>query len=196
MYRALALAAWRAGIGLQDEEKIGELCRDLHIRFLPEGDSIRICLGEEDVTEAIREPAMDLMASNVSTIWSVREAMSRLQRKIGSRGPLVAEGRDMGTTVFPEAQHKFYLDAALEVRVNRRFLERRSRGESISRKMVREDLIKRDRQDMNRCLSPLRPAKDARIIDTTMLAPDQVVEAIMRDMEMDNSGECEMEAPT
>jgi cytidylate kinase len=91
----------------------------------------------------------------------------------------------MGTVVFPEAQHKFYLEGSLEVRVDRRFLERQSKGESISRQTVEEDLIKRDDQDTNRCLSPLRPARDARIIDTTGLNPDQVVERIIRYMETD-----------
>jgi len=187
MYRAVALAIRRAGIEPQDEEEIARLCNGLDIRLVTEGDSIKIYLGDEDVTEAIREPAVDLMASTVSAIDGVRKAMTRVQRKMGSQGPLVAEGRDMGTVVFPEAQHKFYLDASLEVRVNRRFLERQDRGESISRDRVREALIKRDYQDMNRCLSPLKPAKDAKIIDTTELTPNEVVERIVRDMKIDNN---------
>jgi cytidylate kinase len=187
MYRTVALAIRRAGIEPQDEEEIARLCNSLDIRLVTEGDSIKIYLGDEDVTGAIREPAIDLMASTVSAIDAVRKAMTSVQRKMGSQGPLVAEGRDMGTVVFPEAQHKFYLDASLEVRVNRRFLERQGRGESISRDRVREDLIKRDCQDMNRHLSPLKPAKDAKIIDTSELTPNDVVERIMRDMNIDNN---------
>ncbi len=186
MYRAVALAIRRAGIEPRDEKEIAKLCNGLDITLTREGDSIKVYLGEEDVTDAIRAPAVDLMASTVSAIDGVRKAMTRLQRKIGSQGPLVAEGRDMGTVVFPEAQHKYYLDASLEVRVNRRFLERQGRGESISRESIREDLIKRDYQDMNRCLSPLRRAKDAKIIDTTELTANEVVERIVRDMKMDN----------
>jgi cytidylate kinase len=91
----------------------------------------------------------------------------------------------MGTVVFPEAKHKFYLDASLEVRVNRRFLERQKKGESIPREKVREDLIKRDYQDMNRRISPLRPAEDAKLIDTTKLNPRQVVEKIIKEMKME-----------
>lgn len=185
MYRAVALAIKRAGIELHNEQQIRELCTELDIRFIPQGDTIKIYLGREDVTEAIREPVVDLMASNVSALSCVRNAMTMLQKKIASQGPLVAEGRDMGTVVFPEAQHKFYLEGSLEVRVDRRFLERQSKGESISRQTVKEDLIKRDDQDTNRCLSPLRPARDARIIDTTGLNPDQVVERIIRYMETD-----------
>lgn len=169
---------------VQNEEEIGIICSGLDIRFIHEGNSIRTYLGNEDVTEAIREPLIDLMASNVSAIDSVRKVMIRLQRKIASQGPLVAEGRDMGTVVFPEAQDKFYLDASLEVRVNRRFLERQNKGESISREKVKEDLIRRDYQDMNRYLSPLRPARDGKIIDTTKLTPNGVVERIMKDMKI------------
>jgi cytidylate kinase len=176
MYRVVALALKRTGIGLHDEAAISKICNDLDIVFVPEGDATRVYLGKEDVTEAIREPDMDLLASNVSALEVVRAAMTRLQRKIGSQGPLVAEGRDMGTVVFPDAQHKFYVDASLEVRVDRRFQERQSRGESISREKVKEDLIRRDAQDMNRSLAPLKPAEDATIIDTTELTPDQVVE--------------------
>ena len=179
MYRAVGLAIRRAGIDLQNEEEVAKICNGLDIRFIHEGDSTKIYMGNEDITEAIRKPLIDLMASNVSALDTVRKAMTRLQRKIGSQGSLVAEGRDMGTVVFPEAEHKFYLDASLEERVDRRFQERQKKGESISRKKVKEDLIKRDYQDMNRRLSPLKPAKDAEIIDSTKLNPRQVVEKII-----------------
>jgi cytidylate kinase len=184
MYRAVGLAIWRADIALQNQEEVTKICNSLDIRFIHEGDSIKVCLGKEDVTNAIREPCIDLMASGVSAIDTVRKVMTRLQRKIGSQGPLVAEGRDMGTVVFPKAKHKFYLDASLQERVNRRFQERQEKGESVSREKVKEDLIKRDYQDMNRPLSPLRPAKDAKIIDTTKLNPNQVVERIIKEMDI------------
>ena len=179
MYRVVALALKRAGIGLHNKASISKICSELDIRFVPEGDATKVYLGKEDVTEAIREPDIDLLASDVSALEVVRAAMTRLQRKIGSQGPLVAEGRDMGTVVFPDAQHKFYVHASLEVRVDRRFQERLSRGEPISREKVKEDLIRRDDQDMNRSLAPLKPAKDATIIDTTELTLDQVVEKIL-----------------
>ena len=184
MYRAVGLAIMRADIDLHNKEEITKICNGLDIKFIHEGDSTKIYLGNEDVTKAIREPVIDLIASNVSALDTVRKVMSILQKKIGSQGPLVAEGRDMGTVVFPQAKHKFYIDASLEVRVNRRFQERVKKGESISREKVKEDLIKRDHQDMNRHLSPLRPARDAKIIDTTKLSPHQVVEKIMKYMKM------------
>ncbi len=187
MYRVVGLAIQKAGIDLQDEEEVAKICNSLDIKFIHEGGSTKIYLAQEDVTEAIREPDIDLLASSVSTLHTVRKAMTRLQRKIGSQGPLVAEGRDMGTVVFPQAKHKFYLDASLEVRVSRRFQERQKKGESISREKVKKYLIKRDYQDMNRRLSPLRPARDAKIIDSTKLSPDQVVEEIIKEMKKDKN---------
>lgn len=187
MYRVVGLAIQRAGIGLKNEKEIAKICNSLDIKFIHEGDTNKIYMGNDDVTEAIREPVIDLMASNVSALDTVRKVMVKLQRKIGSKGLLVAEGRDMGTVVFPEAKHKFYLDASSDVRVKRRFQERQKKGKSISREKVKEDLIKRDYQDMNRRLSPLKPAKDAKIIDTTKLNPDQVVEKIIKEMAKDNN---------
>ncbi|MBW1676775.1 MAG: (d)CMP kinase [Deltaproteobacteria bacterium] len=185
MYRVVALALKQAGIGLHDKAAISKICNELDIRFVPEGDATGVYLGRDDVTETIREPDIDLLASDVSALEGVRSAMTRIQRKIGSQGPLVAEGRDMGTVVFPEAQYKFYIDASLETRIDRRFQERQQRGESISREKIREDLIKRDHQDMHRSIAPLKPAKDATIIDTTELSLDQVVEKILREIEKD-----------
>ena len=182
MYRVAALALKRAGLTVQDEQALAEICNDLDIRFAPEGDTNRVYLGNEDVTQAIREPDMDLLASDASRLEVIRNAMTALQRKIGSQSLLVAEGRDMGTVVFPDARHKFYLDASTEVRVERRFQERENRGESISREKVREDLITRDHQDMNRTLAPLKPAEDALTIDTANLTPDQVVEKILKQL--------------
>jgi cytidylate kinase len=182
MYRVAALALKRAGLTVQEEQALAEICNDLDIRFAPEGDTNRVYLGNEDVTQAIREPDMDLLASDASRLEVIRNAMTALQRKIGSQSLLVAEGRDMGTVVFPDARHKFYLDASTEVRVERRFQERKNRGESISREKVREDLITRDHQDMNRTLAPLKPAEDALTIDTTNLTPDQVVEKILKQL--------------
>jgi len=183
MYRVAALALKRGRVPLSDKPAVAKACDNLDIRFVPEGDANRVYMGDMDVSQAIREPHMDLFASDVSKLDVVRNAMTSLQRKIGSEGPLVAEGRDMGTVVFPEAQHKFYLDASLEVRVERRFQERKNRGESITRDEVKEDLIKRDRQDMNRSLAPLEPAVDAVIIDTTRLSLDQIIEQILGKIE-------------
>ncbi len=182
MYRAIGLAIVRAGIDIKNEEAVERICKGVDIRLIHQGDEEKVFLWDEDVTRAIREPLIDMMASNVSTLQPVRRIMARLQRKRGSQGPLVAEGRDMGTVVFPKASHKFYLDASIEVRVDRRFRERITRGEPTSRETVKQDLIKRDTQDINRRYAPLKPAKDAMVIDTTHLSPKQVVEKIFHEI--------------
>jgi cytidylate kinase len=189
MYRALGLAVIRAGIEPENEQEVERICREITIRLTHQGGEPKVYLGDEDVTRAIRDPLIDITASNVSAIQSVRRIMTGLQRKIGSQGPLVAEGRDMGTVVFPEAAKKFYLDASLEVRVDRRSRERKARGDLIARREVKDDLIKRDAQDMNRRFAPLKPAKDATVIDTTHLSLHQVVERILHELKnKDNHG--------
>ncbi|MFO8165725.1 MAG: (d)CMP kinase [Thermodesulfobacteriota bacterium] len=184
MYRVVGLAVHRAGVDVHKKEEVTKICNDLDIQFIHEGDVTKIYMDNEDVTKIIREPDIDLIASNVSALDTVRKTMSTLQRNIAAQGPLVAEGRDMGTVVFPKAHHKFYIDASLEVRVERRFQELQKRGEPISREKVKENLIKRDEQDMNRYLSPLKPARDATIIDTTNVTPHQIVGKIIEVMKV------------
>jgi cytidylate kinase len=125
---------------------------------------------------------MDMLSSTVSAAKEVREAMTGLQRKLGQQGRLVAEGRDMGTIVFPDAEYKFFITASTEARAERRYRERINRGESVSLEDVERELKIRDHQDETRPIAPLRPAKDAKIIDTTSLNPDQVVEKILEGM--------------
>jgi len=133
MYRAVAIAALDANVNLQDINKVEELCNTIDIEFVREGESTKVLLNDKDVTKEIRHPSIDLFASNVSGLDIVRQTMVRLQRNEGIKGRLVAEGRDMGTVVFPDATHKFYLDASMELRVTRRFRERQKRGEPVSR---------------------------------------------------------------
>jgi len=106
--------------------------------------------------------------------------MRLLQRKIGETGSLVAEGRDMGTVVFPDADYKFFVTASVQERAKRRYMERIGRGETISMEKVEEELIKRDAQDSGRVIAPLRPAQDAEIIDTTGMDIEQVVEKVVK----------------
>lgn len=179
MYRAVAYQARRKGVDPFDGRGLKSLCQDLDLRFETEGDAFRLYLGDEDISLAIRTPEMDMLSSSISAVREVREAMTRLQRKVGRGADLVAEGRDMGTVVFPEAAHKFFLTAEPEVRADRRFRERRERGESPARADVHREIRERDRQDEGRALAPLRPAEDATVIDTTRLTPDQVAEMIV-----------------
>jgi cytidylate kinase len=179
MYRAVALEATRKGVGFNDREKLWDLCMNLPLNFKTEGNQTMLYLGEEDISAAIRTPEMDMLSSKISTIREVREAMTELQRKIGNKGNLVAEGRDMGTEVFPEAEYKFFITASAEVRAERRYKERVNRDESVSKAEVARELKERDEQDTRRSIAPLRPAKDAKIVDSTKLNPDQVVEGIL-----------------
>jgi cytidylate kinase len=179
MYRAVALQARKEGVEPADAIGLDRLCRNLDLRFETEGGHTRLLIGHEDVSLAIRSPEMDMLSSRMSAIKEVREAMTGLQRRIAGGGKLVAEGRDMGTVVFPNAGHKFFVTASLEVRAERRYRERVGRGESVSRAEVENEIKKRDEQDIGRALAPLVPAKDAMIIDTTGLNPDQVVDILL-----------------
>jgi CMP/dCMP kinase len=175
MYRAVALRSARGGVDLSDKAALERLCTGLDLQFRLKDGENRLYLGKEDISAAIRSPEMDWLSSTLSAQKEVREAMTELQRKLGSKGRVVAEGRDMGTVVFPDADFKFFLTADLKVRAERRYRERIIRGEPASLENVERDLMKRDEQDMNRLLSPLRPADDALTIDTSKLDPGQVM---------------------
>lgn len=181
MYRAVALAARWRGVDEKNGPELGELCRELDLSFQPDGEINRLFLQGEDVTSAIRTPEMDMRSSAVSAVEEVRSAMTRLQRRLAVRAAgVVAEGRDMGTVVFPDAAHKFFLTASRAQRAMRRYTERIERGERISLQRVEEELGRRDRQDESRVLAPLRPAEDALVIDTTALTKDEVVARIFQ----------------
>ena len=179
MYRAVALAANRNGIHTKDGKRLGELCKSLNLRFKTDEDPPRLFLDKEDLSLAIRSPEIDILSSDVSAVWEVRKAMTQLQRKIAKGIELVAEGRDMGTVVFPDAKYKFFLTASPGVRAERRYNERKGRGEPASRTLVESELKKRDRQDETRSLAPLKRAEDAKIIDTTTLTAEEVVTEIL-----------------
>ena len=184
MYRAVALAAKRRGISPNHGERLGNLVKSMDLYFKTDEDPPKLFLDKEDISMAIRSPEMDMLASKVSAFKEVREGMSHLQRKMASGLKVVAEGRDMGTVVFPGAGHKFYLTAIPGVRAERRFRERLKRGESVSKEIVESELKKRDRQDQTRSIAPLKPAEDARIIDSTQLTPEEVVEKIMEHLKL------------
>lgn len=179
MYRAVALAAREAGIPWSDASRLGTLCAGLSMEFRQEGGEMRLFLGAEDVSRAIRTPEISMGASAVSAHAPVREAMVALQRKIGEEGGVVAEGRDTGTVVFPGAEAKFFLDAAAAVRARRRFLEQGA-GERVGFEDVYQDVLRRDVQDSTRDHSPLRMAPDAVYIDSTVLPVDAVVAEMLR----------------
>ncbi len=179
MYRAVALSALRKGVDLRDAAVLREMCRDIDINFRSAGDNYRVYIGAEDVSDEIRRPEIDMLSSKISAIKEVRDAMTGLQRRIGMKGGIVAEGRDMGTVVFPDADHKFFLTASSDIRAERRYKERVDRGECISMEQVETELKKRDEQDRTRIIAPLKPAVDAIIIDTTALGINEVVDEML-----------------
>jgi len=184
MYRAATLAAIRRSISVDDETKVSALARDAQIDVRPaskpDGRPYDVWLDGEDVTWAIRKPEVDANVSLVSSYGGVRDALTKRQREIGLRQPVVMVGRDIGTVVLPEAQCKIYLDASVEERARRRYAERASRGEHVSFERILEGMTKRDRFDSTRDLAPLRVAQDAKILDTTDLSIDQVVDAVVK----------------
>jgi cytidylate kinase len=188
IYRAVALAASRRGIAFDDDPRLAALLPGLAIRFepLPGGSGQRVLLDGADVSEAIRTPPMSLGASAVSARPVVRSGLLELQRRLATapenRGA-VLEGRDIGTVVFPDADLKFFLTAAAEVRARRRHAELQARGDPATFEQVLADQTRRDRDDSTRQVAPLRPAADAVLLDTTAMGLEQVVAALARAVE-------------
>lgn len=178
MYRAVALAAREAELAPDTPDLDGPLARLLRsiaISF----DRGRLLLNGRDVTDSLGSPEIGDLASRFSTLEAVRARMRELQREAGAAGGVVMEGRDIGTAIFPDAEFKFFLDAAVEVRARRRFNELARKGERVSLEEVLAQLKERDRRDRERALAPLRCAADAVAIDSTGLDISQVV-ALMK----------------
>lgn len=184
MYRALALAAIERGIDPADASALGKLARSVRIdvRLAPPGssDGTAVLLDGVDVTSRLRSPAVEEAVSLVSRVPAVREALVQRQREIARRGDIVMAGRDIGTVVLPGADLKIYLDASLEERARRRYAEFTSMGRDVTRQMVLDDLRRRDHIDSRRAVSPLRPAEDAVIIDTSGLTQEDVLDQVLR----------------
>jgi cytidylate kinase len=184
MYRAVTLAALRQGISINDETAIGQLAESLQVDVTPpsadDGRPYTVLADGQDVTWEIRSPEVDAAVSPVSAYPHVRQVLTEQMRRIGRRGRVVMVGRDIGTVVLPEAELKIYLDATVDARARRRYLETQARGGDQSASEILEAMRWRDRYDSSRRHAPLRPAHDARIIDTTPLGVDDVVAEIER----------------
>ncbi len=184
MYRAVTAVAMRRHLALSDENAISTLAKQLQIDVLPptvaDGRQNTILADGEDITLDLRSGEIDANVSLVSSYPLVREAMVERQRQIASRGRVVMIGRDIGTVVLPHADLKIYLDGTVECRAERRYKENRARGDQVSYEEVLRLMKWRDERDMGRATSPLRPAADAHIVDTTPMTVAEVVEAIER----------------
>jgi CMP/dCMP kinase len=180
MYRAVALAATRAGVDLSDAVAVAEVARRASIRLEGDPESLRVLLDGRDVSEEIRGEGAGGAASVVSAIPDVRREMVRRQREMGAGGGVVLDGRDIGTVVFPAADAKFFLTARPEERARRRFDEGRAATREQSFEETLADLNERDRRDSTRDDSPLRAASDAVVIDTTELSIDEVFQRMLQ----------------
>ena len=182
MYRSVAWQAVQNGVDLTDDAALGQIARDYDIEFgHVEGEPLpkRVFIGGTEVTQAIRTAEIDKAVSPVSAAPSVRTALVDQQRRIGNAGNYVVEGRDIGTTVFPDAEIKVFLTASFEERARRRVLQHAERGVgSTDYEEVLADLRRRDEADSTRATSPLRPADDAVMLDSTAFAFEEVVDKI------------------
>lgn len=178
LYRAVAYNLIRKRESDNEKGLVG-MCRDMHVELKSMAGQLHVFVDAEDVTGKIRTEEIGIWASKISAVPAVREALLSIQRDIAVDGGVVAEGRDMGTVVFPEAEIKFFLDASVNERAKRRYRELLGRGESTSLQDVECDIILRDRQDRERAVAPLRVPCDAVVIDTTDKSIPQVIDIMM-----------------
>ena len=179
LYRAIAWKTLHSRIGLSDHEKIVTMLPTTSIEMRFDNKAMQVLVDGEDITGQLRTSEVTEAASMVSAIPAVREWLLPIQQQIGQRGSVVAEGRDIGTRIFPDAPFKFFLDADATVRVARRHRELIAAGRGGSIDTTSQDLSTRDMRDRTRSVAPLIPAADARSIDTSALSPEQVVEQMM-----------------
>lgn len=183
LYRVVALEAARQGLRPDDEDSLRALCGRISISFKQEQEGQRVYTDGRDVTDEIRTPEISMLASRFSAAKCVREALLLMQREIGQNGGIVVEGRDAGTVVFPRAKFKFYLDARVDVRAERRHKELLAKNREIKYINILYDLQQRDLQDSTRDIAPLRPAEDAICIDTGGMTIEDVVNKISQEIE-------------
>ena len=182
MYRAFAWRVMEQGMDLSDKRELRRVLQQTNIELVEHFGRPGVLLNGVDVTDRIRTPELSQLASRISTSKIVRERMVELQRAIGSQGGVVAEGRDIGTVVFPDAEVKIYLDASSQERARRRFEEFGGQAGQGTMEETVSEMEERDRRDKERDIAPLRKAEDALVIDSTDSAVDGVVERIMQEI--------------
>ncbi|MCG9699256.1 (d)CMP kinase [Vibrio natriegens] len=183
IYRVLALAAIHHGVDTESEDALVPLATHLDVQFIAEGDLVKVILEGEDVSGELRKEETGMAASKVAALPRVREALLRRQRAFEAAPGLVADGRDMGTVVFPQAQAKIFLDASAEERANRRLKQLQDKGLDVRFADLLSEIQERDDRDRNRPVAPLRPAEDALVLDSTSMTIDEVVEKALQYIE-------------
>jgi cytidylate kinase len=181
LYRLTALAAVRQGVSLDDENGLVKVAAGLDVAFepTPEGEPVKVILAGQDVTADIRTESAGDNASKVAVMQPVRDALLQRQRDFRQAPGLVADGRDMGTVVFPDAPVKIFLTASAEERAQRRYSQLKDAGVDVNIDALLEEIRVRDERDMNRSAAPLKPADDAQVIDSTGLSIEEVLDRCM-----------------
>ena len=179
LYRLTALAAMKAQVAQDDSSALGNVANNLDIRFETSGVTVKAFLNEQDVTDRIRGEDTGALASRIAVIPEVRAALKDRQRRFRQLPGLVADGRDMGTVIFPDAKLKIFLTASAEIRAQRRHKQLKEKGESVNLTRLFREIKARDLRDQSRDIAPLRPAEDAVIIDSTSLSIDEVFKKIV-----------------
>jgi cytidylate kinase len=184
MYRALALKILRQGVDLADDQKLAELVNSTSVDLQCDRAELEVLLDGKNVASEIRTPAVSQMASKASALKLVRDRMLELQRRLGERGGVVAEGRDIGTVVFPDAQVKIFLSASAAERARRRCAELRAAGQPVDLDVTLREIEERDQRDSERALAPLRKADDALVIDSSNSTADEVAACVLAEIRM------------
>ncbi|WP_088329220.1 (d)CMP kinase [Lacimicrobium sp. SS2-24] len=179
IYRVLAVASVHHQIDTQDELGLVPLASGLDVNFDIQDGHTRIILEGEDVSDSIRSEEVGALASQVASLPRVREALLRRQRAFKESPGLVADGRDMGTVVFPNAEAKVFLTASAEERAKRRYKQLKDKGRDVSIDRLLTDIKARDERDMNRSVAPLKAAEDALVVDSTQMTVEQVLDTVM-----------------
>ena len=175
IYRITALDALKKQVNLENEDAVAEVGRNLNVQFVPDNGEVNVILDGENVGDQIRTAEAGQNASKVAAFPKVREALLQRQRNFACEKGLVADGRDMGTIVFPEAQVKLFLDASAEERAKRRVKQLQLKGFNANFERILGEIKERDYRDRNRAVAPLVPAKDALVLDSTHLSIDEVI---------------------
>ena len=180
LYRLVAVAAMDRDIDAEDGDALSEVARALDVEFGLTGEGMVILLDGNYITGRLRSEAVSAMASRVAAIPAVRDALVQRQRAFRKAPGLVADGRDMGTVIFPDAKLKIFLTASAEARAKRRYKQLKEKGESVNLPRLFRDIKKRDERDSSRAVSPLRPADDAHVIDSTEMTVNEVLDEIRK----------------
>lgn len=186
MYRAVGYYLAKSKVPFDRQGEISTVLHGLTLHLLPtkkEEEEVGVIVNDENISADIRRPEVAMLASQVSALPVVRDFLTKIQRALGKKGRIVAEGRDIGTVVFPQAAHKFFLDAQPQERAKRRLAQLQTKGVAAGLEDILQQILERDNNDRNRSVAPLKMAEDAMLIDTTRITQDEVVSMILRAVE-------------